>query len=646
MLLPPVGAFVAGLDPGTIVVPPPAKKKPIPGPAKSFTVKTGSATDFDLLAGDSPGDGSSLELVSVTVSAGSASVVTPAAENYDGPAELVGDAVSALKASTPDNYDANEPLEKFHTQPAFLDNDVIVANLNVSKFVDADGKSLFPSLVRGPHWFRLRSADRVFVDLTGDRDKYPGVAVAVEGVADEFDAEPGVTTRIDPLANDKGGPDEIAAAPTGVPSGHTAVRADSNRKIDYTSPAAYTGKPTFSYIPRRSSDGSTGLATLVTMDVKEAAVGVHNWRRAFPGAANVDKTKIKVWNWPGSPPTHNKGDLLLLVLPNKAHTGVQIGADGIKGPVVCIGGKLEPAHTSKRTISGREYKTSSSLLNLNFAEDAESHWSHAEGTRPFFWMSNVDADFADVDSMDWVRLGLGKDFTKQVKGTDRRVDYYRQKCRVKNGPVYIDYDNADGHNGHSDGIQLTRGGGVLRSFDNWIEWRGGMVNFIGRCVEYGYYERGRKWLHGNNYYKCLPVGWTGAPTHTQNAIVNIYMTGELGYGGDPVEVQDYAKGAYQPQEWLATDYIHSRGNSLANADVKSHINPQYGMDATLVDATTQLWQFKSTFPTGATYPYCKGPVKLLKASDPVPTGLLDPAHVGLGARITTVDQLWAVLGRT
>lgn len=456
----------------------------------------------------------------------------------------------------------------------------------------------------------------------------------------------------DVLANDSPAGVVLEALVAPNPTRGTAVIESG--QIKYTPTSGQTGADSVGYRIRNPANDTTDVGILTIQISGSPPTGVFAWGYPFPRADAVDPAKVRIWTiGTGYPSGYATGDILVANFPNpgSTQTGDNYTLNGLKGPVVLCGMKFNPTGRVRGATGGPEWIGVPHVFNVNFASTAKAHasWEHESGKIvdwPFVFFCNSEIDFSvnNCNFGDFMRQGIAGsqtlDANKQLRGPQSAV--FWNKIYLKRGPHY---DN----NVHSDGIQIFGSTPVIRWGNCHLDWIMGQCMFCGRQADdWGFPRTTRQkykncaWVH-NIPWGPVPsdkVPANGPPSGSLWDSPRMVMNYEGGFGTSPFELSDYGSGKYWAALFEGQCYI-KRIATHTSLDVDRFVAPPQGQSGR--DAQGN-YQFSNAVQPTHTYPAWQGNIRLLGTGTAVPQ-VVDPTHVGVAHRLTSVNAFMTAIGR-
>lgn len=483
-------------------------------------------------------------------------------------------------------------------------------------------------------------ADAAFVTLGAEET--PTGSVVVTAVDDEVTATyvAGGSVEIDVLANDSRVPAGTLGitSPTTASGGAVVVAAN---KLRWTYPAGFAGDGVGTYV---ADDGQGNTATANwKATITAVAASVFDWTLPFPNAAGIDTTKIKVWNYGSAVPSHDVGDIILLLGNGAAIETIDFPDVGnaLKGPCVVSGFTILPRPSASLTASySTSVKGRAPLMQPKFAASARSHWNWGGSNEPFLWFTNIHLD-PRVNACDFFDIMKVYFYGSAAHDTGPYLHVFWQKVYMHNGPHYVSDDSNGGDNGHSDGIQCM-GNVVVHGADLHLKMCGGQMFFGGQMPEKYGYPRQRRWeltrtllVHQAKWNTNVQVPATG----TAIARLPKLIAGDEQHATATGENSDPASGKY-----LATRFTDCTIQTLyaapSLAEKKAYIGPKDGVD---VNDSGQ-YAFSTEVWGDHTYPMWAGGLRLIGPAA-TPPAYVDTAHTGKDVGFSSKNAFLTAIGR-
>lgn len=438
-------------------------------------------------------------------------------------------------------------------------------------------------------------------------------------------------------AYDPDGPGPCEIAGVGAPAHGVATATGS--AIRYTPVAGYVGGDWFAYTLDNAGKRSSST---ISVRVSSNANPAYAWTHAFPNAAGVDPSKVKLWNIGSAIPAHNVGDIILGVGPTGAITANALGGQ-FKGPLVLIGLTMRPTGTlaADYSTAAAPVLGTTALLRPNFTADARSHWTWEGRNWPFLFLANVYVDY-QTNACSFGDLIRVQQLGNQPNAADGSMQgpkaiVIQNKIYMNKGPHYVSSTVDPNENGHSDGIQSLGGIPIYRAADCFFSWCGGQLYFSGREASDCGWPRTTRWDLRNVAMDHTPFWNSNVRTHVLNTNAQFIKAYEEATGA--FELYDYDTGKYMAVNFGTQCYVRGRFVLSDTANVRKYIGGPGGI--TGVDANGN-WQFNGLVKGNHTYPAYAGQVGYLPPTASLPQ-TCNPDHTGAALRITSVDQFMNII---
>lgn len=426
---------------------------------------------------------------------------------------------------------------------------------------------------------------------------------------------------------------ESATLTASVPTAPTlgTSRIVSGR-VGYT-PVGGSGGQTHT-VPFRVTDALRASNSIIRVAVS-AAVGPYAWTLPFPRADAV--TSANVYQWPvgDAMPTHNVGDIGVVIGNGAPISALNVGNYQVKGPLVITGFTFQPQEAGIYASYDSTVRGRAALSTVKFASDAKAHALWEGRDWPFLWFTNNyidpalnDCCFFDVMKVYQAGYQSNDPVTHAFRGPKAAV--FWQRNYFQNGPSYVSVTagSADNRDGHSDLVQLMGGVPIIRVADCHLKMTSGQGFYQGKEAELCGFPRSTRWEFYNTAF-THEVKWNSRvvipTTGTGLQRIPKWIMGDEGAAG--VEQFDYNLGQYVASYFGSQCYVQGLFTAAAAAEKKAYLQPtsDVGLDA------SNNYTFGTVAKGDHSYPIYTGSLKYLAPTDTLPT-VCDPAQTGFAVQ--------------